>query len=113
MDKCDKYREFFVFQSDENFKNHTESCPDCKETKEKFDKVSRLLSEARPLYFKEKRAKTKAFAICAAFFLVFGMASFHMVSDSPLGDRIKYGQTLSAEDYGFPVDEYGLIMVDE
>ena len=28
-------------------------------------------------------------------------------------DTLQYGETLSAEDLGFPVDSYGLIAVDE
>ena len=36
-----------------------------------------------------------------------------MLTDDDLLDTLKYGETLSAEDYGFPVDSDELLMVDE
>ena len=36
-----------------------------------------------------------------------------VVSNDDILDSLKYGDTLSAEDLGFPVDSYGLLMVDE
>ena len=35
------------------------------------------------------------------------------IDDEDLYDTLKYGDTLSAEDLGFPVDSYGLLMVDD
>ena len=36
-----------------------------------------------------------------------------VVNDDDFMDTLKYGETLSAEDLGFPVDSYGLLMVDD
>ena len=36
-----------------------------------------------------------------------------VVTNDDLMDSLKYGESLSAEDLGFPVDSYGLLMVDE
>ena len=44
--------------------------------------------------------------------LFFGIQNKYLTYSSFI-HTIKYGQTLSAEDYGFPVDSYGLIMVGE
>ncbi len=47
--------------------------------------------------------------------MVFSLASvggFALTNDDLL-DTLKYGDTLSAEDLGFPVDSDGLLMVDE
>ena len=33
-------------------------------------------------------------------------------NDSDFVDALMYGDTLTAEDLGFPVDSYGLLMVD-
>ena len=44
------------------------------------------------------------------FSATFGYVS---VVDTDLADALMYGDTLSAEDLGFPVDSYGLLVVDD
>lgn len=114
-DKCKKFESLFIFSDDESLKNHAKECEDCKFELEKFDKISGLIQEARPLYFKEiSRKKAHFKTACAIFLLVLTGTTFSLLNtNNNLVDTIKYGQTLSAEDYGFPVDSYGLIMVDE
>ena len=34
-------------------------------------------------------------------------------NDEEFADTLMYGDSLSAEDLGFPVDSYGLLMVDD
>ena len=45
----------------------------------------------------------------ALFPMSFGIA----VTNDDLMDTLRYGETWSAEDFGFPVDSYGLLMVDD
>jgi hypothetical protein len=94
--KCSKYEALFVFGNEAALKEHLETCADCRAEQEMMDKVSALIKEAR---FKPA-SKLKAACILAAI-LIAGI-SFNLPGN----------QTLSAEDLGFPVDSYGLIMVD-
>ena len=66
-------------------------------------------------YYKVKNKKImKLKAVCAAAMIMFFSATFGIVStDTDWADELMYGQSLSAEDLGFPVDSYGLIMVDD
>lgn len=113
-DKCSKYEGLFVFSDEETLKKHVEECEDCKLEEEKMQKVSNLIGEVK-FYYKSKQKKLmKMRAVCAALFLVVFSTSFCAVTmDSDLSDILAYDNTLSAEDLGFPVDSYGLIMVDE
>ena len=54
-------------------------------------------------------------AACGVMFMVFSLVSVTgwVLNDDDLLDTLKYGDTLSAEDLGFPVDSDGLLMVDE
>ena len=52
-------------------------------------------------------------AIAAALFIVLFAGTFGFVyTNEDLSDSLMYGETLTAEDLGFPVDSYGLLMVD-
>ena len=114
-DKCTKFEGMFVFSSNEDFKAHLEECEECREKQKELDKISNLIQKARPFYFKEKRKKQTHFKIaCSLLLFVMAGSVFSVLNyDNALVDTMKYGQTLSAEDFGFPVDSYGLILVDE
>lgn len=111
--KCTKYEGLFVFSDNETLEKHVQECEDCRQEHEKMQKVSDLLGEVK-FYYKKKQCKLRKFrAIAAALFLVFFSTTFCAVSmDSDFTDILQYGETLSAEELGFPVDSYGLIMVD-
>ncbi|MCQ2753707.1 MAG: hypothetical protein MJ231_01520 [bacterium] len=111
--KCSKYEGLFIFSDEKTLQEHIESCEECKHEHEKMQKVSDLLSEVK-LYYKGKKQRFKKLkAICAAFFLViFSTTSTIVYNDTDVVDSIVYGDTLSAEDLGFPVDDDGLLMVD-
>ena len=112
--KCSKYEGLFVFSDDETLKKHLEECEDCRLEHEKMQKVSDLLGEVKFHYRLKKRRVMKLKAVCAVAMLMFFSATFGVVStDSDWADALMYGEALSAEDLGFPVDSYGLIMVDE
>ena len=108
-DKCNKYEALFTFQSEEKLKEHILTCEECRKEYEQMKKVSDLIQEVKP-YFKKKQSSHKVLktACVLLFFLVSGI-TFSMNTD--FTDTLKYGTTLSAEDLGFPVDDYGLITV--
>ena len=111
--KCSKYEGLFIFSDEETLKKHLEECPECRAEHEKMQRVSELIGETK-FYYKNKTQRTKKLkAICACLFLLFFSATFSILSnDADLADSLMYGETLSAEDLGFPVDSYGLLMVD-
>jgi hypothetical protein len=79
-----------------------------------MDKVSELISEVKFHYIAKKTRLKKLRAICAVMLLLFFAGTFGIFyTDNDLKDALMYGDTLSAEDLGFPVDSYGLLMVDE
>lgn len=114
-DKCSKFEELFLQDNTEALEEHIGTCEFCRAEKEKMDKVSSILSEVKLYYYaKRKKSRTRLRAACAIFFLIFSALSFSVVIyDDDLMDTLKYGNTLSAEELGFPVDSYGLLMVDE
>ena len=111
--KCSKYESLFIFSDEETLKKHIEECEECRAEYETMQKVSDLINEVKP-YYKRKHSKLVKFRAAAALLLiVFFSATFGFVyNDNDLADSIMYGDTLTAEDYGFPVDSYGLLMVD-
>ena len=112
--KCSKYEGLFIFSDEQTLQNHLEECSDCREEHEKMQKVSDLISETQFYYKSKVKRRRKLKAICAlALFMCFS-ATFSVVSnDSEFADVLMYGETLTAEDLGFPVDSYGLLMVDD
>lgn len=112
--KCSKYEGLFIFSDNETFEKHLEECPDCKAEHEKMQKVSDLISETKFYYKSKANRKRKLKAVCAlALFMCFS-GTFSVISnDSDFADALMYGDTLTAEDLGFPVDSYGLLMVDD
>lgn len=112
--KCSKYEGLFVFSDEETFNKHLEECEECKAEHEKMQKVSDLLDEVKFYYKSKPHKKTKRLKVaCAAIFFIFFSATFGILSnDEDFVDTLMYGETLTAEDLGFPVDSYGLLMVD-
>lgn len=112
--KCTKFEGLFVFSDDETLKNHINECEDCRKEAEKMEKVSALIDEVK-LYYRAKNKKRQKFKLaCAMLLLLFSTFTFgYVASNDDLLDSLKYGENLSAEDLGFPVDSYGLLMVDE
>lgn len=111
--KCSKYEGMFVFSDEEAFQKHLEECSDCRAEHEKMQKVSELIGETKFYYRNKAKKIRKIKAVCCAICLIFFSATFGVATnDSDLVDALMYGETLSAEDLGFPVDSYGLLMVD-
>lgn len=111
--KCTKFEGLFTFGTEEDLLKHIEECDDCKHEYEKMQKISSLVQEVRP-YYRKKRKNSKMLKIaCSLLLFAFLGTGVGLVSfNTDISDTLKYGTTLSAEDLGFPVDSYGLIMVE-
>ena len=87
----------------------------CKEVK--MDDISKLLQEAKPLYFSRKRQRNRIkVGICTLVGVV--MLSLFVPQKSSYidnGEWVDYEQYISQvspiEEMGLPVDEFGLLMV--
>lgn len=113
-DKCSKYEALFTFAGKEELEKHLAECEDCRKEQETMDKVSALIQEVRPVYIKKRKSVAKLKIACAAFAILLSGTTLGIINlNQDISDTLRYGQTLSLEDYGFPVDSYGLIMVDE
>lgn len=113
MTKCNKYEALFTFGNDEALKQHVARCEDCKKEQETLDKVSELLKEVRPYYISKRKSAAKLKMACAMLTIILCTAVIGVVNfNNDISDIIKYGNTLSADDLGFPVDSYGLLMVE-
>ena len=104
----------FVFSDEATLEEHLKECPDCRAEHEKMQKVSNLIGEVKFHYKLRAKKIRKIKAVCLALCLICMSTSFGIVTnDTDFVDALMYGQTLSAEDLGFPVDSYGLLMVDD
>ena len=114
--KCSKYEELFISSSGEELEKHILECEECKKEHDTQQRVSSLLDEVKMYYYaKRKQRMVRLRVAYAVMFLVFSLISVTgwALNDDDLMDTLKYGDTLSAEDLGFPVDSDGLLMVDE
>ena len=112
--KCSKYEGLFIFSDSDTLKRHVEECEDCRKEHQKMERVSELIDEVKFHYYAKSKRRPKLRAACAAVLLLFSTLSFGVaVNNEDLMDTLRYGECLSAEDLGFPVDSYGLLMVDE
>ena len=112
-DKCSKYEGLFTFSDEESLKQHISECEDCKKEYEVQQKVSSLIDEVKFYYYSKRKRNNRLKVACMAMFLMFSFLSLGMVAtNDDIMDTLKYGDSLSAEDLGFPVDSYGLLMVD-
>ena len=111
--KCSKYEGLFIFSDEETLLKHLEECPDCRAEHEKMQKVSELIRDTK-FYYKSKSKKTRKLrAICMLVLFMFFTATFGVIHNSEeLRDVLLWEESLTAEDLGFPVDSYGLLMVD-
>jgi len=112
-DKCTKYEGLFTFADEKEFLAHIENCESCRAEHERMQKVSDLIQEVAPRLWQKRRDFAKLKLACASFGIAFCLLSLGVINlNQDVHDMIMYGQTMTIEDYGFPVDSYGLIMVD-
>lgn len=84
------------------------------------DDISKLLKEAKPLYFARKRRNNRLKAFAAMLVGVVMLGSFYPKNDGQfdsfdyyfMGCEISVSENISIiEEMGLPVDDYGLLMV--
>ena len=112
-DKCQKYEGLFIFSDEKTLEEHIKECPDCAEEASKMKRVSELLEEVRPYFVKQRKHYATLKIACAISFIllsgtVLGVANLNQ----DVNDMIKYGTVLEASDLGFPVDDYGFLLVE-
>ena len=113
--KCNKYESLFVFSDEATLQKHINECEDCQLEHEKMQKVSSLLNEVKMYYYAKRKNTRKHLRVACVFaFLLVSITSAGLVANNEdFTETLMYGDTLSAEDLGFPVDSYGLLMVGE
>lgn len=112
-DKCSKYESLFIFSDEKNLLEHVAVCEECRREHETMNKVSELIQEVKPELQKRRKRHAGLKIACAAFAILLSGTVLGVINlNQDISDTLRYGQTLSVEDYGFPVDSYGLIMVD-
>ena len=114
--KRNKDEAYVNFKDDKEFLEHVANCPECTKEHEKMQKVSSFINELRPYFFEHTKRKNKvhyalksACLTLALMFFAIGGSALNYQYD--IVNSIVY-HNLSAEDLGFPTDEYGLIMVE-
>lgn len=113
-EKCTKYEALFTFSDEKELQEHLQTCGDCQKEHELMNKVSGLIQEIKPELLKHRKSAAKLKVACAAFAIILSGVTLGVINlNTDIADTLRYGQVLSIEDYGFPVDSYGLIMVDE
>ena len=82
-----------------------------------MDEISRLIQEAKPLYFARKKRNnqikgTLAMLVCVIMVSMFYPQTSSLVYDDWLLDETYFADNTSViEDMGLPVDEYGFLEV--
>ncbi len=112
-EKCKQYEGLITFGDEERLLAHIENCEDCKLEHERMARVSELIQEVAPS-IKEKRMNNARIKLaCASLALVLFAGTLSVINfNADIHDTILYGQTMTLEDYGLPVDSYGLITVN-
>lgn len=110
---CNGYEAMYTFLSEDDFNKHLEVCEACAKEHARMQRVSELIQEAKP-YIKEKQKQNRILKSAAAFFVVaFATLSIPVyMAGANMYDNMVAQNTLTAQELGFPVDEYGLLYVE-
>lgn len=118
-EKCTKYESIFTFRSEQELEEHIKNCPDCQAEQDKMDKVSDLLQEVRPYYIhkrKESFGRMKIACILGLGLFVgvlLGHFAQYLMPTTAYNNSSSADTTASSfNEYGMPVDNYGLITVN-
>ena len=112
-DKCKKYEGLFLFSDENTLLEHVEQCPDCKAEYDKMQRVSELLQEVKPYFMAKRKRNIQMRIACAiSFIMLSGSVMGVMNFNSDISETLRYGTVLEAEDYGFPVDDYGFLFIE-
>ncbi len=113
-EKCNKYEAYFTFANDVVLEKHLAECEDCRAEHEEMKKVSALLKEVKPaLRQRRKNALRTKVAVAVFAAIVGGMSFTELDSRYDIVGSVRYGDSITIEDMGLPVDSYGFLMVDD
>lgn len=114
--KCNGYESMYTFLSEEDFLKHLETCEECQQEHAMMQRVSELIQEAKPYIKQNKKRATLLKTACALFVVVFASLSLpiftlgtHVYQDVIANNQLN---SMTAEEMGLPVDEYGFIYIN-
>lgn len=117
-EKCTKYESLFTFRDEKELEEHIKTCPDCQAEQEKMEKVSNLLQEVKPYYIQKRRnsfGRMKVACILGLGLFVgvlLGHFAQYIMPTTAYNTSSSDTTTSSVNEYGIPVDSYGLITVN-
>ena len=81
-----------------------------------MEKISELLQEAKPLYFQRKRRRTQVkaavFSLAVVFMAFFSVMKFETGGFVAFNENPGEVSSVIADEYGLPVDDYGLLTIN-
>ena len=110
---CNGYEAMYTFLSEEAFNEHLKVCEECAKEHARMQRVSELIQEAKP-YIKEKQKRRTILKSAAVFFVVaFATLSIPLcMTGVNVYDDLVAQNSLTAQELGLPVDEYGFLYVE-
>ncbi|MDD3150210.1 MAG: hypothetical protein PHV68_05185 [Candidatus Gastranaerophilales bacterium] len=112
--KCNKYEFLFVSGDEKALMEHLAVCKDCANEHLEMQKISNIVKEVKP-YFKKKKEKNLLLVkMTASVFLIFSAYfSINIIDLNNNPTQTAYFKDVSViEEMGFPVDEYGLLVIE-
>ena len=118
-EKCTKFENLYVFGQEKELEEHIKNCPVCQAEMQKLERVSDLLQEAKPYYARQQKLSyvrmKVACVLCLGLFvstLIGYFVQYNYFTASADNTYSEYTATQSTNEYGIPVDSYGLITVN-
>jgi len=115
-EKCTKFKSLYLFRNENELEEHLKECPDCRAEKERMDRVSELIQEVKPYYANQRK---KSFArLQVACILCFGLFTGMLIGyftqfGYMTANNSAYTETTqTTNEYGMPIDSYGLISLN-
>lgn len=117
-EKCTKYESLFTFGNEKELEEHIKNCPDCQAEQEKMEKVSILLQEVKPYYIQKRKDSFSRMKVACILGLglfvgvLLGHFAQYVMPTTAYNTSSYDTTTSSVNEYGIPVDSYGLITVN-
>ncbi len=110
---CNGYEAMFTFLNETDFLEHLKVCDECASEHARMQRVSQLIREAKP-YIREKQKSRNILKSAAAVFVIaFATLSVPLcMTGVSVYDDYVVQNTLTVEEMGMPVDEYGFLYVE-
>lgn len=117
-EKCTKYESLFTFRDEKELEEHIKNCPNCQAEQEKMEKVSSLIQEVKPYYIQKRRDSFSRMKVACILGLglfagvLLGHFAQYIIPTTAYNTSNASTTTSSVNEYGMPVDSYGLITVN-